>query len=77
MQLKLENLEYQEQAIQSVVKVFDGNARNTFDNVTFELIRSNFSNFSIDPFKENLKKVAEETGLLPRKKNGNLQINTL
>ncbi len=55
MQLKLENLEYEEQAIQSVVKVFDGNARNTFDNVTFERIRSNFSNLSLEECQENIK----------------------
>ena len=65
MQLKLENLEYQEQAIQSVVKVFDGNARNTFDNATFEGIRSNFSNLSLEEFQENIKNVAQENGLLP------------
>lgn len=65
MQLKLENLEYQEQAIQSVVKVFDGNARNTFDTATFEGIRSNFSNLSLEEFQENIKNVAQENGLLP------------
>ena len=65
MQLKLENLEYQEQAIQSVVKVFDGNARNTFDNATFEGIRFNFSNLSLEEFQENIKNVAQENGLLP------------
>ncbi|MCP4551578.1 MAG: hypothetical protein GY834_05965 [Bacteroidetes bacterium] len=32
MELKLELLEYQETAIKSVVNVFDGNNRNTFDN---------------------------------------------
>ena len=65
MQLKLENLEYQEQAIQSVAKIFDGNARNTFDNATFEGIRSNFSNLSLEEFQENIKNVAQENGLLP------------
>ena len=65
MQLKLENLEYQEQAIKSVVKIFDGNARNTFDNATFEGIRSNFSNLNLEEFQENIKNVAQENGLLP------------
>ena len=65
MQLKLENLEYQEHAIQSVVKIFDGNARNTFDNATFEGIRSNFSNLSLEELHENIEEVAKENGLLP------------
>ncbi len=65
MQLKLENLEYQEQAIKSVVKIFDGNARNTFDNATFEGIRSNFSNLNLEEFQENIKSEAQENGLLP------------
>ena len=65
MQLTLENLEYQEQAIQSVVKVFDGNARNTFDNATFEGIRSNFSDISSQELQQNIKSVADENGILP------------
>lgn len=65
MQLKLENLKYQEQAIQSVVKVFDGNSRNTFDNATLEGIRSNFSNLDLEEFKDNIRDVAQENGLLP------------
>ncbi len=38
MELKLEELDYQKEAIQSVVDVFDGNAKNTFDNSTNERI---------------------------------------
>ena len=64
MQLKLENLDYQEQAIQSVVKVFEGNTRNTFDNATFEGIRSNFSDLSSEQLQENIKSVADENGIL-------------
>ena len=65
MQLKLESLEYQEQAIQSVVKVFEGNTRNTFDNATFEGIRSNFSDISSQELQQNIKSVADENGILP------------
>ena len=65
MQLKLESLEYQEQAIQSVVKVFEGNTRNTFDNATSEGIRSNFSDISSQELQQNIKSVTDENGILP------------
>lgn len=39
MKFKLEELEYQRAAIQSVINVFDGNDKNTFDNSTAEGIR--------------------------------------
>ena len=41
MILKLENLAYQETAIQTIVKIFEGTERNSFDNACFEGIRSN------------------------------------
>ena len=44
MELKLENLKYQDTAIQAVIKVFDGTEKNTFDNACIEGIRSNFCN---------------------------------
>ncbi len=36
MELQLENLKYQDIAIQSVIKVFDGAEKNTFDNACEE-----------------------------------------
>ena len=42
MELQLENLKYQDTAIQAVIKVFDGTEKNTFDNACIEGIRSNF-----------------------------------
>ena len=42
MEIKLEQLDYQEKAIQSVIKVFKGNIKNTFDNSCFQGIKSNF-----------------------------------
>ena len=48
MQLKLETLKYQDLAIQSVVKLFEGTEKNTFDNACFEGIRSNYSKLTID-----------------------------
>ena len=41
IEFKLENLKYQDTAIESVVKVFDGIEKNTFDNACIEGIRSN------------------------------------
>lgn len=63
MKLKLENLKYQDNAIQSVVKVFDGTEKNTFDNACFEGIRSNVSKLSIEQLQENIKSVTEENGI--------------
>lgn len=63
MELKLENLKYQGEAIKSVVKVFDGTEKNTFDNACFEGIRSNVSKLSIEQLQENIKSIAEENGI--------------
>jgi len=63
MLLKLENLPYQEKAINSVIKIFDGNVKNTFDNSTNEGIRGNFYSLHATEFFENIKKVAEENGI--------------
>lgn len=63
MELKLENLKYQDDAIQSVVKVFDGTEKNTFDNACFEGIRSNVSKLSVQQLQENIKSIAEENGI--------------
>ena len=63
MQIKLEELNYQEVAIQSVVKVFDGNIKNTFDNACFEGIRSNNFTLSDEQISENIKDVVEENGI--------------
>jgi type III restriction enzyme len=65
MELKLENLKYQDDAIQSVVKVFDGTEKNTFDNACFEGIRSNVSKLSAEQLQENIKSIAEENGIEP------------
>lgn len=60
MELKLENLIYQDDAIQSVVKVFDGTEKNTFDNACFEGIRSNISKLSVKQLQENVRLITEE-----------------
>ena len=63
MELKLENLKYQDDAIQSVVKVFDGTEKNTFDNACSEGIRSNVSKLSVEQLQENIKLITEENGI--------------
>jgi type III restriction enzyme len=39
MELKLEQLEYQQQAIKAVISVFKGQDKNIFDNACIEGIR--------------------------------------
>ncbi|MEI6122329.1 MAG: DEAD/DEAH box helicase family protein [Bacteroidota bacterium] len=63
MELQLENLKYQDTAIQSVVKVFDGTPKNTFDNACIEGIRSNFCNLTSTQFADNIKAISKENGI--------------
>lgn len=63
MLLKLETLKYQEKAINAVIKAFDGNIKNTFDNSTIEGIRGNFSDLTLDEFQENIKMTSFDNGL--------------
>ena len=63
MKLKLEELKYQETAVESVVKVFDGTAKNTFDNSTIEGIRSNRCNLNAEQLRQNIKAASEENGI--------------
>ncbi len=63
MELKLESLKYQDVAIQSVVKVFDGTEKNTFDNACVEGIRSNVTNLTKEELTENIKSVIDENGI--------------
>lgn len=52
MELQLESLKYQDIAVQSVVKVFDGTEKNTFDNACIEGIRSNVCKLTAEQIKE-------------------------
>ena len=63
MELKLELLEYQETAIKSVVNVFDGNNKNTFDNACSDGIRSNICSLSNEQLAENIKTILLENGI--------------
>ena len=63
MELQLESLKYQDIAIQSVVKIFDGTEKNTFDNACFEGIRSNVCKLSSEQIKKNIIDVLNENGI--------------
>ncbi len=63
MELLLESLKYQDIAVQSVVKVFDGTEKNTFDNACIEGIRSNVCKLTAEQIKENIKGVLTENGI--------------
>jgi type III restriction enzyme len=63
MQIKLEELQYQQIAIRSVVKVFDGTIKNTFDNACFEGIRSNICTLSGNQISDNVKEILSENGI--------------
>ncbi|TRX43032.1 restriction endonuclease [Flavobacterium restrictum] len=63
MILKLENLKYQEDAVKSVVKIFEGTEKNTFDNSCKEGIRSNINTLSLDEVESNIKNILLENGI--------------
>jgi len=63
MKIKLELLAYQETAIKSVVKVFEGTDKNTFDNACKEGIRSNICSLSTEQLAENIHAVLLENGI--------------
>jgi type III restriction enzyme len=63
MELKLEQLEYQQKAIQSVISVFKGQEQNTVDNACIEGIRSNILSLSKQEIVENIKEIIKENGI--------------
>ena len=63
MELKLEQLEYQQQAIRSAISVFKGQEKNTFDNACIEGIRSNIISLSPDEIIQNIKDLVIENGI--------------
>ena len=71
MELKLEQLEYQQQAIQSVISVFKGQEKNTFDNACIEGIRSNILSLTTDEVIQNIKDVSIENGI--KEETANIQ----
>ncbi|HLR33011.1 MAG TPA: DEAD/DEAH box helicase family protein [Fodinibius sp.] len=63
MAFKLEQLEYQEKAIQSVVDVFKMQERNTFDSACHYGVRSNIGTLSQEEIQENIKEVISRNGI--------------
>lgn len=63
MQIKLENLQYQQIAIDSVIQIFQGNEKNNFDNACFDGIRSNMLFLSEEQLAENTLKVISDNGI--------------
>lgn len=63
MKLRLEELQYQQTAIQSVVKAFEGTAKNTFDNSTAEAVRANRCLLDKEQIKGNIKAVSIANGI--------------
>lgn len=65
MQFKLETPEHQRTAIQSVVEVFRGMERNTYDNATDEDIRANYCSLPLDALMANIRRIAADNGIEP------------
>lgn len=63
MELKLELLEYQETAIKSVVDVFEGTIKNTFDNASSNGIRSNVCSLTMEQITDNIKLVLNRNSI--------------
>ena len=69
MIFKLETPEHQRTAIQSVVEVFRGMEKNTYDNATDEDIRANYCSLSSEALMSNINKIAAENGVDPLQSN--------
>ena len=69
MIFKLETPEHQKAAIQSVVEVFRGMEKNTYDNATDEDIRANYCSLSLEALMVNINKIAAENGVDPLQSN--------
>lgn len=71
MRLRLEQLEYQRQAIDTVVSIFKGQTKNTFDNSCSDGIRANLLSVENDEIINNIKQVLTRNGLC--KETANLE----
>ncbi len=63
MKFKLEQLSYQQAAIDSVLGVFTGQTKNTFENSRFFDIQTNISDLTQEQINENKKTVIHSSGL--------------
>jgi type III restriction enzyme len=67
MQIQLEQLDYQKQAIDSVLEVMSGQSRNTFANSVFFDIHTNFCDLTDEEIKHNKLAILERNGLTEEK----------
>ena len=63
MRFKLETPEHQQTAIHSVVEVFRGMEKNTYDNATDEDIWANYCSLSPEALYANMQRIIEENGI--------------
>lgn len=63
MELQLESLKYQDLAVQSVVKLFEGTDKNTVENACINGIRANFSQLTFEDVESNIKSILIENGI--------------
>ena len=63
MKFKLENPEHQRKAINSIVEIFRGMERNTYDNSTDEDIRANYCSLSSKELYANIQRVSQENNI--------------
>lgn len=63
MELRLEDLKYQRTAIDAVIRLFEGQSRNTFDMACHEGVRSNVLSISAEQVHENLSAVIEDSAI--------------
>ena len=63
MELKLEELSYQREAIDAVVRLFEGQPRNTFDMACRDGVRSNVLTIPTGQVRENLLAAIENSGI--------------
>ena len=63
MQLQLEDLEYQRRAISAVVRVLDGQTKNTFDNSNLFGIQANLTDLTPEQIEQNKRRIITENGI--------------
>lgn len=64
MKFKLENPQHQITAIRSVVDIFRGMERNTYDNAHNEDIHMNVCSLSSQQINDNIQSIIHENGVL-------------
>ena len=63
MSAYLEDLDYQRRAIDTVVDIFDGQVRNSFDNANFFGIQANVTDLAPEKIEESKRGIVARNGL--------------